>query len=95
MTGAGKFKNAWTMGSIGIIGGADGPVSVFISKSGSPWVLVVPAVIVLVAGGIAIVLALKVPLPQKVRRALFVLSAILDIIGAALLAAGIIISGGK
>lgn len=80
-----KFKLASNTGSVGIIGGADGPTVVMVSGSGE-LIFLIPAAIMLIAGtGLAVYAA------RKGRKGLLGAGIGIDLVGAVLLVIGLML----
>ena len=85
-----KLKIASSTGSIGVIGGADGPTSVIIAKSGGALKLVIFGAAMLATGA-----AIAIAAAKTGRKKLLVSGIVTGMLGGALLEIGALFGRGK
>ncbi|MGI6202521.1 MAG: hypothetical protein ACOYID_03860 [Eubacteriales bacterium] len=85
-----KLKIASSTGSIGVIGGADGPTSVIIAKSGGALKLVIFGAAMLATGA-----AIAIAAAKTGRKKLLVSGIVTGMLGGALLELGALFGRGK
>lgn len=87
-----KLKIASSTGSIGVIGGADGPTSVIIAKSGGALKLVIFGAAMLATGA---AIAIAIAAAKTGRKKLLVSGIVTGMLGGALLELGALFGRGK
>ena len=85
-----KLKIASSTGSIGVIGGADGPTSVIIAKSGGALKLVIFGAAMLATGA-----AIAIAAAKTGRKKLLVSGIVTGMLGGAVLELGALFGRGK